>query len=136
MSSGAASASENDLLRAIPDQEKGDPIAERQAAASTTLGNVARKIVATIHERLAFSISVLVLVVLGAGLGIIFRGAHILTAFGISFVPSILVIVSIVMGRQLAVNAGTHGTGLLVLWAGIALVALLDVWMLARALRR
>ena len=98
---------------------------------------VVRKITALIHSRMAFSVSVFVLVILAAALGIIFRGAHVLTAFGISFVPSLLVIVTIIMGRQMAQNEGTIGTvGVYTIWAGIALVAAMDVWTLTRALRR
>ncbi len=43
---------------------------------------------------------------------------------------------TIVMGKQMANNAGTHGAGLLMIWSGILLVAVLDVWVLARVVRR
>ena len=69
-------------------------------------------------------------------MGIVFRGAHVLVAFGISFVPSLVVIMAIVTGRQLACNATTHVVGLLLIWAGIAALAVLDWWTLARVLRR
>ena len=95
-----------------------------------------RKIAALIHSRLAFSASVLVLVILGAALSIIFRGAHVLIAFGISFVPSIFVIVTIIMGRQLANNAGTAVAGILVMWGGIVLVGALNAVTLTRFVRR
>ena len=67
---------------------------------------------------------------------IIFKGSQRLVAFGISFVPALLVIVSIVMGRQMSQNAGPHVAGLMLIWGGIVLVALLDVWLLLRVLRR
>ncbi len=94
------------------------------------------RIAGTVHERVAFSISVLVLVILGATLGIIMRGAHVLTAFGISFIPSLCVIVTIVMGRQLAHNDSSHALGIAVMWAGIVVVAVLDYWAMTRVLRR
>jgi len=126
---------EDELLRAEASGD-GDPLKERREAAEKSIGGTARRIAATVVERFAFSGSVLVLVLLGAALGIIFRGAHVVVAFGISFVPSLLVIVSIVMGKQLAHNAGTHAVGILLMVAGLVLVALLDTWTLTRVLRR
>ena len=131
-----AKFSEDELLQAGASGESGDPLSERRDRARDVLGAVVRKIIATIHERTAYSISVFGLVILGAALGIVFRGAHVLVAFGISFVPSLIVIITIVMGRQLACNAATHVVGLLLIWAGIAAVAALDWWTLARVLRR
>lgn len=114
-----------------------DPrLKDRYEAARAARGETARRIVATINERLAFSVSVVVLVILGAALGIIFRGSHVMVAFGISFAPSLLIIITIVMGKQMTYNAPTFALGLMVLWGGIALVAALDAWTLTRALRR
>ncbi|MFQ5494793.1 MAG: LptF/LptG family permease [Phycisphaerae bacterium] len=95
-----------------------------------------RRIVGTVSERMAFSVSVLVLVILGAALGIRFRGSHMMTAFGISFVPGLVVIVAIVAGKQLSYNQTSHAAGLAVMWSGIMAVAALDVWTLTRVIRR
>lgn len=119
-----------------PDSPEDDPLAERRRAAVEERAETVRRIVGAIHERMAFSVSILVLVILGAALGIIFRGAHVMTAFGISFVPMLVVIVTIVTGKQMAHNAGTDTLGILVIWSGIAAVAALDGWILTRALRR
>lgn len=113
-----------------------DPLAKSRAAAMERRGEVVRRVRSIIHERAAFSVSVPVLVVLGAGLAIILRGAQLITAFGISFVPSVVVLVGIVAGKQLLRNDSTELAGLAVLWGGIALVGVLDVWTLARWLRR
>ncbi|MFQ5592265.1 MAG: LptF/LptG family permease [Phycisphaerae bacterium] len=115
---------------------ESDAIAERRARTAAVRGETVRRIVATLSERCAFSASVFVLVILGAALGIVFRGAHVVMAFGISFVPSLLVIVMIVMGKQMAHNAATHVPGLLVMWAGIGAVTGLDAWTLLRLVRR
>ncbi len=131
-----AKLSEDELLRSEASEESGSPLSERRDRARDILGSVVRKIIATIHERTAYSISVFGLVILGAALGIVFRGSHVLVAFGISFIPSLIVIITIVTGRQLACNANTHVVGLLVIWAGIAALAALDWWTLARVLRR
>lgn len=127
--------SDAELLHpAAPSPE--DPLAEERNDVWEARGETVRRIVGTISERLAFSVSVFVLVILGAALGIIFRGSHIMTAFGISFVPMLFVIIAIVMGRQMSHNAGTHVLGLLVMWSGIVIVFGLDVWTLVRVLRR
>ena len=126
---------EDELLNP-PGTTADESLAERRVKARTKWGAICRQIVGSMHERLAFSCSVLVLVILGAALGIIMRGSHVVTAFGISFVPALFVIITIVMGKQMAANAATYGLGLGVIWSGIALVAVLDVWTLARVLRR
>ncbi len=108
---------------------------EREKVRAET-GATLRRIVGAINERITFSISVFVLVILGATLGIVFRGAHITAAFGISFIPAMLVIVAIVAGKQMSQNAGTHALGLGVMWGGIAAVAALDLWVLTRVVRR
>lgn len=111
-------------------------VREARAHAINKCAVVLRQLAREIHSRLAFSISVFVLVILAAALGIIFRGSHVLTAFGISFAPSFLVIVLIITGRQLAQNAGTVVVGLCVIWLGIVLVGAVDVWTLTRVLKR
>jgi hypothetical protein len=113
-----------------------DPLAERKKEVREQLGGTERRIAATFSERVAFSFSVLVLVLLGAVLGIVFRGAQAVVAFGISFVPSLFVIILIVMGKQLAQNTGTHGAGLATMWVGIVVTAFVDWWALFRVLRR
>jgi len=100
------------LLQSAPSTTAPDPLAARREEAQNAWSETGRRIVATLNERMAFSVSVLVLVILGAALGIIFRGAQVLTAFGISFVPSLVVIIAIVMGKQMAHNATTYGIGL------------------------
>ncbi len=117
-------------------QPSGTSAEKRRKDAVNWIGGTARRIAATMTERATFSASVLVLVVLGAVLGIVFRGSQPIVAFGIGFVPSLFVIILIVTGKQLAQNAGTHFVGLATMWLGIAVVAALDWWTLTRVLRR
>jgi lipopolysaccharide export LptBFGC system permease protein LptF len=132
-------------LAAISDAELLDPRSVTSAvqipaiARKRVLGErdeTYRKVSATIHERIAFSGSVIGLVLLAAALGIVFRNAHVLTAFGISFVPLLFVILAIVTGKQLAQHGGTFEAGLAVIWSGLGVVALMDVAVLARVVRR
>jgi len=127
---------DSELLAGTTDLASGQAFAERQASLLEKKDRFSREILGVIHSRLAFCASAFVLVILGAALGIILRGAHVLTAFGISFVPSLFVIVAIIMGRQLAQNPGMTLAGILTIWSGIIVVAGLDVWTLTRVLKR
>lgn len=113
-----------------------DPFAKVRAYALESKDSTVRRIIGALSERTAFSVSVFVLVILAAALGIIFRGSHVMVAFGISFVPALFVILSIVMGRQMSHNADTHLLGLIVMWSGIVMVAGIDMWTLKKVLRR
>jgi len=135
----AGNASDRDLL--APSGVEGSVAAGRdyrrkQAGVIEDRDEYKREILGVIHSRLAFSASAFVLVILGAALGIIRRGSHVLTAFGIAFLPALFVIVTIIMGRQLAQNEGMTLIGLCTIWAGIVVVGGLDVWTLTRVLKR
>lgn len=132
----SAISDEQLLSVAAGDQDPKSPTARKRAEAIESVGETLRRIAATISERTAFSVSVFVLVLLGAVLGIVFRGSQAMVAFGISFVPSLFVIITIVMGKQMALNATTHWTGLGVMWIGIVIVAGLDWWIMTKVLRR
>jgi lipopolysaccharide export LptBFGC system permease protein LptF len=93
------------------------------------------KCIAEIHSRMSYSVSGLVLLLLGAGLGIIFRGGHFVSAFGLSFIPMMFVVVMIMMGKQLS-TSGMLQAGLFVMWLGLAIVALADFLVLGKFLRR
>lgn len=132
----AASITDSDLL----DYRKSLGLSPRidDARKSLYKGQQAlvRRLTCEIHSRCAFSASVIVLVILGAALGIIFRGGQMLTAFVISFIPGLFTTVMNIMGRQLSEKDNTALLGLAVMWGGIAIVALVDAVVLSRFLRR
>ena len=134
--SAVMAATDSELLHRKEQLAPDDPVSSCRRQAVDVREETIRRIVVQINERFAFSISVVVLVVLGAALGIIFRGAHVMIAFGISFVPSLLIILAIVTGKQMAYNAPTFVVGLAVMWGVIGAVAALDVWIMMRVLRR
>jgi len=97
--------------------------------------SIVGKCIAEIHSRLAYSASALVLLLLGAGLGIIFRGGHFVSAFGLSFIPMMVVVVMIMTWKQLS-TAGIEHFGTFVIWLGILIVALADFIVLGKVMRR
>ena len=101
-------------------------------------------IMSEIQSRLSFSLSCLVLVLVGACLGMMFRAGNFLSAFAVSVVPALLSIVLIVSGQHTAENIPWNidrnftdplKLGLTLIWTGNATVALLAMglmWRLAR----
>jgi lipopolysaccharide export LptBFGC system permease protein LptF len=125
------------LQKQNPDPlDLGPRIEDARVSTRKDLVKLSLEIAGIIHSRIAFSASALVMLVLAAGLGIIYRGGQMLTAFVISFVPGLFVVVMNIMGKQLAENYGTRGIGILVIWGGIALIAIADSIVLTRYLRR
>ena len=98
---------------------------------------LATGIVLELHARLAFGVSCVVLVLLGAALGIVCRSSHLLAAFGVSFIPAALCLISIFTGKHIAEQsrAGVLG-GIVFLWAGIALLAAANAAVYRRLLRQ
>lgn len=124
------------LQRRLPSLNLGTRLDNERESSRKTIVKSSLQITGLIHSRLAFSASTLVILVLAAALGIIYRGGQLLTAFVISFLPGMVVVVMNITGRQLAENTGTHLVGLAVIWGGIAMLAAADVVVLARYLKR
>ena len=114
----------------------GDRVDDERESDRGDVFKLGQEIAGIIHSRLAFSASSLVILVLAAALGVIFRGGQLLTAFVIAFVPGLLVVVMNIMGRQLTENTGTHLVGIVVIWAGIAILAATDVVVVGKYLKR
>ena len=92
---------------------------------------------AEIHARLVFGIGCIPMILIGAALGIIKRGGHLLSAFGISFIPAMVLLVAIVSGKQLQTNMGSNQTisGLGVMWTGLGILFLMAFYLYRRLLR-
>ncbi len=95
-----------------------------------------QRMYAEIHMRGVFSLSVIVLGVLGAALGIIYRGGQALVAFGMSFVPALGVIGLVILGKNLATSSGLLPVGLAVMWSGLLGTAVVDLVMFRKVLPR
>jgi len=101
-----------------------------------TIQNTLAEIEAEIHSRLVFGIGCVSLIMIGIGLGIIFRGGHLLSAFGASSVPAAVLIVCIMMGKNITKNPKVQtGSGILLMWAGLVFLTLLAVGIYHRLLK-
>ncbi len=90
-----------------------------------------------IYSRLAFGVSCVVLVLLGAALGIMFKSGHLLTAFGVSFIPAALCLITIFTGKHIAEQSGGNlPAGIMFLWSGIIAVAIADLVIYNRLLKQ
>lgn len=83
------------------------------------------EIKAEIHSRLVFGIGCITLIIIGIGLGIRFRGGHLLTAFGVSSIPAAALAVFIMMGKNITKNqrsgiGADMGVGFM--WAGLVIL--------------
>ncbi|HEG44519.1 MAG TPA: YjgP/YjgQ family permease [Phycisphaerales bacterium] len=86
------------------------------------------EIIAETHTRLVFGLGCITLVMISIALGIIFKGGHLLTAFGTSTVPAGVLIVCIMAGKNLTkarTSAMPESTGIIVMWAGLAVLSVL-----------
>ncbi len=113
-----------------------EPLQKAREDLSGRVRDMAREITAAIHARLAMSASTLVLVLLAAALGIVLRGGHALTAFGVAFLPTVVVVLVITTGRQLAERDVVPMVGLATMWGIIALMAVVDAAIVLRGIRR
>ena len=81
-----------------------------------------------IHSRLVFGIGCITMILIGIGLGIMKRGGHLLSAFGVSCIPAAVLIVCIMSGKQLTENLSAQTvSGVTIMWAGLAFLSLLTV---------
>ncbi len=81
-----------------------------------------------IHSRLVFGIGCITMILIGIGLGIIKRGGHLLSAFGVSCIPAAVLIVCIMSGKQLTENLSAQTiSGVTIMWAGLVFLCLLTV---------
>lgn len=114
------------------DQALGDRRIGLQKSAQQLL----RKIVGTINFRLSYCSSALVTLLMGAALGIIFRGSRALAAFGLALIPFFVVLILLVLGRQLTEDPHISPIGPFVTWGGLVLLLLADGVILRLGVRR
>jgi hypothetical protein len=90
------------------------------------------------NSRASFSVSCLLLVLLGSALGILLRGKNPLAVFVVGFVPAIFLVLLITAGRQMAegINPRNVTIGLSLIWAGNAILLAMVVGVYSKLLRQ
>jgi len=131
-----AAVSDADLLGPATDLELSPQLSKQRAALVKEAARQRRKMASVIHFRLGSAFSALVTVLMAAALGVIYRGARALAAFGISCIPFGVVAILMVMARQLAENERTEVLGPVLTWGGLAAVGLLDLLIIRQGVRR
>lgn len=87
-----------------------------------------KKIISEVHTRLVFGIGSITLILFAVALGIIFKGGHLLSAFGASAIPAAALIVFIMSGKELTKTANEsmpECTGIIVMWSGLAALSII-----------
>jgi hypothetical protein len=95
------------------------------------------QIKAETNSRLVFGIGCITLILIGIALGIILKDGHLLTAFAASAVPALVLIVSIMMGKNLTenINAVKSLSGISLMWTGFFILCGLTVYLYHRLLK-
>ncbi len=132
-------------LEAVPDEQLLDGrhamdlpprVARVREEVIAALDHLSDEIDGVIHFRGSYAASHIAVVTLGAILGVVLRGGQVLTAFGISCVPSLLVFIGVIVGRNLAEHPATHIWGLYTMWLVNVVMAVGTVFVATRFLRR
>jgi len=94
------------------------------------------EVTSEIHFRASYSLSAIAVVLLGAMLGIVLRGGQVLTAFGVSCIPSLVVVVCSIVGRNLADRPAYADWSVGVLWSSTILMYLATAVVAVKVLKR
>ena len=73
---------------------------ERRAALIKRKDKFVSEVRGEIHFRASYAVSAVAVILIGAMLGIVMRGGQVLTAFGISCVPTAIVVIACIVGRN------------------------------------
>lgn len=90
-----------------------------------------------INSRLVFGIGCIALILISIGLGILFKGGHLLFAFGISVIPAAFLLVCMMAGKNMTKNLSASGSqaGLAIMWGGFIVLVVVVVWIYRKLLK-
>jgi Lipopolysaccharide export system permease LptF/LptG len=139
-------------IKAMADRKVGDYLtgtnADAMKAGRVTLLRqmlqLGNSIHSEMHSRASFAVSCLILVMVGAALGMMFKSGNFLTAFAISVVPALMCIALIVTGANVSNSVPWRlenfqnplNTGIALIWSGNVVVLLLAVTLMWRLQRQ
>ena len=116
--------------------EPGPALKKIQAELKRYIEQTKLEIKSEIHSRLVFGIGCVLMILIGIGLGIIIRGGHLLSAFGVSCIPAVVLIVCIMSGKQLTENLSAQTvSGVTIMWAGLGFLCLFAMGIYRHLLR-
>lgn len=113
-----------------PDQLTSDPTIIKRIVRfrERVIGRLMDKVRAEMNMRAAYGISCFLMVVLGASLGMIFKGGQVIVAFAITAIPATLVIITMLLGKQMVNNQDVPpSVGFMVIWLGVVALLVADV---------
>jgi lipopolysaccharide export LptBFGC system permease protein LptF len=113
-------------IRAGTPDKPDAPLARQSAALGKEIDSTRREIRGKQHERIATSLSCIVMVLLGAVMGMRLGSASPLTVYVWSFLPALLGEVAISGGQTMVVQHGAPG--LILLYGGVLAVAVLTLF--------
>ena len=125
-------ASKSSMLKEGPSSHLQGLLHQLQREIRKTLAEIA----AELHSRLVFGIGCVPMILIGIGLGIMKKGGHLLSAFGVSCVPAGVLIVAIISGKHVTENLGSQSfSGMILMWAGLVFLSLLAVGLYCKLLK-
>ncbi len=131
-----AKLTNEDLLDPRTDLHLSSKLTEARGKIFEERDRLRVEVVANIQFRASYAAGTIAVVMLGAILGAILRGGQVLTAFGISCVPSLFVAVGTIIGRNYADQPRTHQAGVAVMWGFNVLLAAAAVYICGRYFKR
>ncbi len=129
-----------DVIENVMPQEESEKLLALKKRMQYMLADTGAALMVEVNSRLVLGLGSILLVLCGAALGILCKGGHVLTSFGISAVPAAVLIVFIMMGNNLTKNIARSGqgsgdTGILLMWSGMIVLLILLAGIYRKLLR-